>query len=849
MNVFKTGLCVRIISMIWMLVPATAFSANYYISNSGNDANTGLSPAQAWKSIDKLNIELEHIRPGDSIFFKRSESFYGSIKVRRSGSKDSLIVFAAYGKGAAPVISGFTSVTHWVKKDGNIWEAPAPLAKSSANVVLLDTVLQQIGRYPNADAGDDGYLRYEDFNANRSITDNQLSAAINWTGAEVVIRKNHWTAERCRITSQQGNTIFYTYAHGGINRAIPSVYPGTKGNGYFFQKDARTLDQQGEWFFDSTNGNLQLFFSGSDLNGHTVKISTVDTLLNTGNFSFIGISGLAFEGANLSAVYNRDGGNISITDCSFKNIGAKAIHFWETGNVLVDHVNISNVLSNAIQIRNGRKDNVTVRNCVVKNTGVFIGMGSFFDDRDYKAIVATARKNLLIENNMVERTGLTGIQFQGDEVTVQHNVVNNYCFNLDDGAGIYTYVDATKEKPGLPYSNRIVKENIILNGKGASQAAGGLGRAEGIYLDNGSMGVEITGNTIAHVSNKAIALNNPFEVKITNNTCFDNGSGWSASRRTSWQEFGKLDITHNIFYALLDHQVQGNFLYAGLDQPDGLTIWEAIKLAGNIDSNYYNIANPLAFNYTFSQVEGKPMNYPSPLTLEHWQDFTGQDLHSKKPAKLIPVFLFRQKLGKNLVNNGDFAKDLTDVKVEGSDTKGKWDDDGAITGKGSLRIEFGTAEPNHYSLVHGEAGSIMAGKKYMLRFNTLGKSDCGIVRAYLRRTLPPFDKLSPVQTGPFGAVKKLHEFLLEPAISANADFVIEFEKNACTLYLDDVELYEADAKRIQGGDFVRFEVNPTDKPVEIALDKKYTTVDGTVYNGVITLPAFSSKILIADVTE
>ncbi|MBL0357455.1 MAG: right-handed parallel beta-helix repeat-containing protein [Chitinophagaceae bacterium] len=826
--------------------PVVAFPSNYYISNIGNDNNSGLSAQLAWQTIDKLNHEFSNILPGDTIFFKRGESFYGSVKVIRSGTPDSSIVFTAYGEGADPVITGFTTIAGWEQKETGIWQAAAPGVMANCNLVTLDGVVQQIGRYPNASAPDGGYLRYESFNVNKSISDNALNNATNWTGAEVVIRKNHWTAERCRVIKQEGNTIIYTYAHAGVNPLLaPNLYPGINGNGYFFQKDARTLDQHGEWFFDSINNRLLMFLADTNAAAHSIKASTVDTLVSTGSRSFLKFINLAFEGANMSAIFNRQGGNISIRHCSFNNIGVKAIHCWDTENVLIEYVGISNVLSNAIQVRSGQKDNVTVSNCVIKNTGPFIGMGSFFDDRDYKAIAVMAKNNVLIENNIVDSSGLTAIQFQGNNVTVRHNYVNFYCYNLDDGGGIYTYVDASREKPGTPFLARSIKENIILNGKGAPQGSVNAGKAEGIYLDGGSMNVEVIGNSIGYVNDKALAFNNPSNITVSNNTCFNNGIGWSASRKNSWQPFGNLDIKNNIFYSLYDHQTQVNFLYAGLNVPDELSIWEAIKLTGDIDNNYYNTVNPFGFNYTFSPVEGKAFVYPSPLTLEHWQDYTAQDVHSKRPVKIIPRYTFQQKLSSNLVKNGEFTKDLNSVNIYGSDTKGKWDHSGVITGDGSLRVETDEAAPGHYALVHGELGSLTAGKKYLFRFNTVGNSDCGMVRAYIRKTLAPDEMLTPVQLHPFGSTKKQHEFLLEPTVSANASYVIEIEKNACTTYLDDIELHEANATTLRPRDWVRFEFNATNAAVEIPLEKNYVGVDGAAYSGTLTLQPFSSKILIA----
>lgn len=834
------------VASLLLLCSAVASATNYYLSSRGNNSNSGTAPTQAWKSITRLNEAFGNVLPGDTVFFERGAKFYGSIKIIRSGMPGKPIVFTAYGTGSDPVITGFTEIKGWTEKADGIWQAPAPGVQPNVDLVMIDGLLQQVGRYPNAGDADGGYLRYEDFTARSSITDKELNDAIDWTGAEVVIRKNHWTLERCRVTRKEGHTLFYTYANAGINPiASPTLYPGIKGNGYFFQKDARTLDQDGEWFFDSTTGNLQLFLSRSQPGARQIKASTIDTLVNSGNMSYISFIQLSFEGANRSAVFNRDGDHISIQYCRFTNIGARAVHCWNTGNVLITHSSFNHVLSNAIQVRNGKKDNVTVRNCQVKNTGAFAGMGSFFDDRDYKAISVTVRNNVLVENNTVDSTGLTAIQFQGSNATVQHNRINYFCLVADDGAGIYTYVDASKDNPGADFVNRVVRENIILNGKGAAAGSVSRAKAEGIYLDGGSMNVLVEKNTIAHVVNKALACNNPWNVTLRNNTCFNNGGGWGAARVNTWQQFGNLIVTNNIFYSLYDDQSHVNFIYAGLDTPGQPSIWEAMQLAGTIDSNYYHTVNPLGFHYIFSPAADKPFIYPSPLTGGQWQALTGHDLHSTITSGDIPTYKVEQKLGDNLVSNGAFTKDITGVSAFGGDTKLKWDQGGVLTDQGSLKIEISRAQPNRFALISGAAGLVQKGKKYLFRFQTLGNSDCGILKAYIRKAASPYTTFSAAQTSTFGTLKQQHEFLFVAAETGEAAYVVEIEKDFCTTYLDEVELHEAAAVVYDPLDFVRLEYNDADKAVELPLDKKYVGVDGTTYSDRIVLPPFSSKLLIA----
>jgi parallel beta-helix repeat protein len=81
----------------------------YYVANDGSDSNNGLSTSTPWRTIGKVNSELNGgvISPGDNIYFKRGDTFTDTyINVQISGAGiDSPLVFGAYGTGNKPVIS------------------------------------------------------------------------------------------------------------------------------------------------------------------------------------------------------------------------------------------------------------------------------------------------------------------------------------------------------------------------------------------------------------------------------------------------------------------------------------------------------------------------------------------------------------------------------------------------------------------------------------------------------------------------------------------------------------------------------------------------------------------------
>ncbi len=102
----------------------TGQPANYYVSNDGDDDNSGLSPKEAWRSIAKVNKAV--LAPGTTVFFKRGDEWRETLIVEEEGTSDSYVSFSSYGTGAKPIINGADYVVGWVKKPKKIWTADCP---------------------------------------------------------------------------------------------------------------------------------------------------------------------------------------------------------------------------------------------------------------------------------------------------------------------------------------------------------------------------------------------------------------------------------------------------------------------------------------------------------------------------------------------------------------------------------------------------------------------------------------------------------------------------------------------------------------------------------------------------
>ena len=82
----------------------------YYVSNSGDDGNDGLSPETPWKTLEK--VSASNLRYGDGVLFNRGDLFRGKV-MTRSG-----VTYGAYGQGEKPKFYGWD----YDLADEGLWE-------------------------------------------------------------------------------------------------------------------------------------------------------------------------------------------------------------------------------------------------------------------------------------------------------------------------------------------------------------------------------------------------------------------------------------------------------------------------------------------------------------------------------------------------------------------------------------------------------------------------------------------------------------------------------------------------------------------------------------------------------
>ena len=611
-------------TILSLILTINVAATNYYVSATGNDTADGLTTATPWQSIAKLNAVFSTIPAGSSIYINRGDKFYGTLTIAKSGTSGNPITISAYGTGAKPVITGFTTISEW-ENEGNGIYSKVIASDSLTNMVSIDGNQVGMGRYP-----DIGYLKLESSDSNKSITDTNLGTSTNWTGAEIVIRKNDWTIDRCLVTNHTGKDL--TYKNLASNQDAKANF------GYFFMNDLKTLTSFGEWYHNPTSGKFCMYFGSVNPNTKVVQVATLNNLILNKSHAYIRLDNFSLTGSIDNAVEFLGGNDYcNVRNCDISFAGNSGIYLRAgSSTCMLDNNSIHDC--NNCGIDNNSSASQTTNN-TISNIGCILGQSKAAVGLN--GIYMTGNGGL-ISYNTINNIGYCGIiiKYLGTS-TVSYNRIDSVCLVLNDGGGIYTC------KPSADV--RIIDHNIISNAIGNYAGTPGTqSMAEGIYLDEGTSNALVTNNTVANIGNSGIKLHKAHDNTITDNTIFNCGVG------VDFQNSSIIaDYIHGIFFrrnVIVSKTSLQNSIYFHTSYNDD------ISLFGIADSNFY--ARPIDNNPTFKLKQ--PAIGTIEKSLSAWQAFSKQDAHSKnrplavKNANDIRFEINATKAMKTIILDGNY---------------------------------------------------------------------------------------------------------------------------------------------------------------------------------------------------
>lgn len=130
-------------------------NATYYLdSQAGDDANDGLTPGTAWRTLEKASAR--EYRAGDTLLLARGQVFSGKLTLRARGTEERPATVGAWGPGgaAAPVIDarGWTAGVHVIDSQ-NLSIADLEITADAGDIQEQEARLKRYGVWIEAGEG------------------------------------------------------------------------------------------------------------------------------------------------------------------------------------------------------------------------------------------------------------------------------------------------------------------------------------------------------------------------------------------------------------------------------------------------------------------------------------------------------------------------------------------------------------------------------------------------------------------------------------------------------------------------------------------------------------------------
>jgi parallel beta-helix repeat protein len=798
-----------------------AFGANYYFSSSGGDDNRTATQARnsatPWKTLKKLEDIFSSLQPGDSVLFRRGESFFGNIRITKSGSPGAPIVLGAYGRGERPIITGFLTVTSWAPTSTpGVFESPVLATAEAVNMVTINGRPYAMGRFPNATAANKGYLNFESSSGN-SITDNQLPGSPNWGGGEVVIRTTRWTMERLPIISHSRRVVTFG---GQLQNALSNGY------GFFIQNHLRTLDQYGEWFYNKSTKKLVVFFGSQGPGNAVVQVAAINLLVEP-RANDIVLDNLTLTGANQYAVFNDWGGmrNLTIKNSQILFTGMDAIHLSNRTRFVLENCLINHTNGRAVNL-NHNNPYATVRNNTIRNSGQFPGMMAH--TQSYGIVSYT--KGLTAEYNKIYNTGYAGIRFAGDSNLIKNNVIDTFCTVLDDGSGIYSWTGSAN----TTNTRRSIIGNIVMNGIGAAHGTNNLSyaAAEGIYLDDNVNNVEVRGNTVAHCTNNGLFVHNARNIQIVDNVFFNNGVQFQTAHDHLGNPITNLTVANNRFIAKQAKQTVTTMRSQKND----------LNSVGTFSGNYY--ARPLDDNMTiYTEFQQDPSNRVNRwLDFPTWQSMYGRNQDAgSSPIKVNPYTVTSANDASNRFPIGNFENSAAGIYCWSptGDCYTTWVTTSTLDKRA---VKVTGSNSGNFSM---PCSAVDKTKQYILRFSAVGEIE-STVEVYLMQLNSPWNTISEIKSLKINTKRTEYEVLINnPSTEATPCIVLKSSNGRFSYWVDNVGLYEAVTAPTNPDHHIMFEYNASnaDRVISLAAGVNFLDINKVARSGSIVLKPFSSTVL------
>lgn len=808
----------RLLLSLWSgCVVLAAQATTYYVAETGNDANSGNTQAQAWRTVDRVNQIAYTMQPGDQVLFKKGGIYRGTLIIGSSGTTSSPITVGAYGSGAAPVLAGSTALTGWTVHSGNIWKVPVT---TPVKYLFSGGQLMTLARFPNT-----GWLR-NDNGSSTEINDAGLTQAAGyWNGAEVVVRSSNWSYDVAPVTGHTAGRLQFNNIWFDLD---------TNHWGYFLRNKLSELDAQNEWFYDAAAGLLYFRApNNADPNTLLVEASTVDrgvwVQLNRHD---VVVDGLTFHHQHERGVFIDGAHHVTVRNCTFEDL-AQSMYSYGHDDVFQNNIVRRTFKTGLYVIDN----NTVISGNLFQDVAMEPGLGE--SNWGYMGVRVSGNNNTVRENRL-ETIGYIGISVESNTL-VERNFVQHALALLNDGCGI-----------GMDNSNgMIIQDNIIVDitgnlESGAPNSGVYWPIAFGIYFGNLSVqNTIIRRNTIAncsgggmHVDHTMLSQGN----QIVDNLLFNNAKQISLSDFSNFTGPGAVapfsmpsynqTISGNVFHSITSDQLCMH----------QLQVWTPGWCDFGTFSNNRFI-NP--YNDQSIYIEDLNQYQWRRFTLARWQAEQAEETGSTPSPVHYDPYAVTNVIGANLVANGTFDNNVTGWS--GWPNNAQVTQDYTFLDNGALKANLPNANvyPS-FSLRNPDPFAMQSGQWYRMQFsiqsNAHGEVECG-VKGSTQMTGP---QMIHKRNIPFDGTRRDVNLFFQSALSDQS--LVQFTNSYTEpmYWLDNVRLERVAVQPIDPLEQNKLLYNDQLTAQTFAITGCWRDAQGTLHSGSITLAPFSGISLMKE---
>lgn len=533
----------------------------YYVSNTGDDSDDGLTPGTAWETIAEVNAAS--FNPGDRILFNKGDVWRETLTVPSSGNTNRQITFSAYGTGADPIIDGSDIASIWVEDEGETWSTTTELSISNYDIGATQ---------PNA------RMVLETTDQSTSGTKVRISIQGHSTTSAVIrgvsICERDGTSEDGvatpirvtfggldAVTIGAGETALsdeITYSFDKDNEHLIHVYIGDGGT-------ARTgsASTSGGRYYTISDNTDQTVIQAPDMDGlsstwlHVSKVEVMNVgagVANVYNSTIAAETNIVFrdgvpaaKGATKATLNDHEwvvtGNILSYRDDSGTPQGAGYVI---TAAVRDDAITIANnyITIDGLDLRNTNADGISggsskyniYRN---NNFEYIVDKGVYLNS--YSGSPVTSN---IIEDNTFNHIQGYGINLYGKSDIVRNNIISNMGDYYADVTVAHQYtagidIEPTQTQP-TPINTQVYG-NVIdeLDGDGSGQSS------HGIYIQYQTTGLDIHDNVISNIRG-GDGIKMAGSGNVYNNIIYN--CHYAAVGTHSYTDAAVINVYYNIFY-------------------------------------------------------------------------------------------------------------------------------------------------------------------------------------------------------------------------------------------------------------------------------------------------------------